>query len=83
LYDRHTRSGTEAHAWYLYDKIDIANCTITPGMRFEHIESYQNNAIPGTHDEVNNNAPVRAFNVHYHLTDCWNLYAHTEGSFRT
>lgn len=42
-YDRDTRSGTEAHAWYLDDKIDIGNWTITPGMRFEHIESYQTN----------------------------------------
>ncbi|MCP5705551.1 TonB-dependent receptor, partial [Klebsiella pneumoniae] len=78
-YDRDTRSGTEAHAWYLDDKIDIGNWTITPGMRFEHIESYQNNAIKGTHEEVSYNAPLPALNVLYHLTDSWNLYANTEG----
>ncbi len=83
LYDRDTRSGTEAHAWYLDDKIDIGNWTITPGMRFEHIESYQNNAITGTHEEVSYNAPLPALNVLYHLTDSWNLYANTEGSFGT
>lgn len=82
-YDRDTRSGTEAHAWYLDDKIDIGNWTITPGMRFEHIESYQNNAITGTHEEVSYNAPLPALNVLYHLTDSWNLYANTEGSFGT
>ena len=82
-YDRDTRSGTEAHAWYLDDKIDIGNWTITPGMRFEHIESYQNNAIKGTHEEVSYNAPLPALNVLYHLTDSWNLYANTEGSFGT
>ncbi|MGK3285555.1 TonB-dependent receptor family protein, partial [Klebsiella pneumoniae] len=82
-YDRDTRSGTEAHVWYLDDKIDIGNWTITPGMRFEHIESYQNNAIKGTHEEVSYNAPLPALNVLYHLTDSWNLYANTEGSFGT
>ncbi|MGX9924646.1 TonB-dependent receptor domain-containing protein [Enterobacter hormaechei subsp. steigerwaltii] len=68
---------------YLDDKIDIGNWTITPGMRFEHIESYQNNAIKGTHEEVSYNAPLPALNVLYHLTDSWNLYANTEGSFGT
>ena len=44
-YDRDTRSGTEAHAWYIDDRVDIGNWTITPGMRFEHIESYQDNNL--------------------------------------
>lgn len=82
-YDRNTRSGTGAHAWYLDDKIDIGNWTITPGMRFEHIRSYQDNNIKGTREEVSYNAPFPAFNVLYHLTDSWNLYANTEGSFGT
>ena len=29
------------------------------------------------------NAPLPALNVLYHLTDSWNLYANTEGSFGT
>ncbi|AXC67828.1 TonB-dependent siderophore receptor [Salmonella enterica subsp. diarizonae serovar 59:z10:-] len=81
--DRNTRSGTQAHAWYLDDKIDIGNWTITPGMRFEHIKSYQDNNIKGTHEEVSYNAPLPALNVLYHLTDSWNFYASTEGSFGT
>lgn len=82
-YDRNTRSGTQAHAWYLDDKIDIGNWTITPGMRFEHIRSYQDNNIKRTHEEVSYNAPLPALNVLYHLTDSWNLYTSTEGSFGT
>lgn len=82
-YDRDTRSGTEVHAWYLDDKINVGNWTITPWMRFEHIESYQNNAIKGTHEEVSYNAPLPALNVLYHLTGSWNLYANTEGSLGT
>ncbi|QLU25229.1 TonB-dependent receptor family protein [Klebsiella oxytoca] len=82
-YDRDTRSGTEAHAWYIDDRVDIGNWTITPGMRFEHIASYQDNALLGTRERVSYNAPLPALNVLYHLTDSWNLYANTEGSFST
>ncbi len=82
-YDRDTRSGTEAHAVYADDRIDIGNWTITPGMRFEHIESYQNNALKNTHQKISYNAPLPALSVLYHLTDSWNLYANTEGSFGT
>lgn len=82
-YDRDTRSGTEAHAWYIDDRIDIGNWTVTPGMRFEHIESYQDDSLKGTRQQVSYNAPLPALNVLYHLTDSWNLYANTEGSFGT
>lgn len=82
-YDRDTRSGTEAHAWYIDDRVDIGNWTITPGMRFEHIESFQDNLINGRHQKVSYNAPLPALNVLYHLNDSWNLYANTEGSFGT
>ncbi|MFU2170050.1 TonB-dependent Fe(3+) dicitrate receptor FecA [Klebsiella grimontii] len=82
-YDRDTRSGTEAHAWYIDDRMDIGNWTITPGMRFEHIASYQDNALLGTRERVSYNAPLPALNVLYHLTDSWNLYTNTEGSFGT
>lgn len=82
-YDRDTQSGTEAHAWYLDDRIDIGDWTITPGMRYEHIQSYQNNFIKGEKQEIGYNAPLPALNVLYHLNDAWNLYANTEGSFGT
>lgn len=82
-YDRDTRSGTEAHAGYIDDRIDIGNWTLTPGMRYEHIESHQNNNLKGEREQVSYNALLPALNVLYHLTDSWNLYANTEGSFGT
>ena len=82
-YDRDTQSGTEAHAWYIDDRIDIGDWTLTPGMRYEHIQSYQNNFIKGEKQEIGYNAPLPALNVLYHLNDEWNLYANTEGSFGT
>ena len=82
-YDRDTQSGTEAHAWYIDDRIDIGDWTLTPGMRYEHIQSYQNNFIKGEKQEIGYNAPLPALNVLYHLNGEWNLYANTEGSFGT
>lgn len=81
--DRNSRSGTEAHAWYLDDRIDVGNWTITPGMRFEHIESYQDDLRKQKRQEVSYDAPLPALNILYHVTDSWNLYANTEGSFGT
>lgn len=82
-YDRDSRSGTDAHAFYLDDRIDVGDWTITPGMRFEHIKSHQNNIISGVNRDVSYNASLPALNVLYHLTSSWNLYANTEGSFGT
>lgn len=82
-YDRDTQSGTQANAWYIDDRIDIGDWTITPGMRYEHIQSYQNNYIKKTKQEISYNAPLPALNIVYRLNSAWNLYANTEGSFGT
>ena len=82
--DRDTRSGTEARTPGIW--MTKSTSATGPSRRVcvsEHIESYQNNAIKGTHEEVSYNAPLPALNVLYHLTDSWNLYANTEGSFGT
>lgn len=82
-FDRDTQSGTQAHAWYIDDRIDIGDWTITPGIRYERIQSYQNNYIKNTKQDISYNAPLPALNVVYHLNDAWNIYANTEGSFGT
>ncbi|MGE7991209.1 TonB-dependent Fe(3+) dicitrate receptor FecA [Pseudomonas sp. NPDC089554] len=79
--DRDTRGGTEAHALYLDDRIDIGRWTITPGIRYEMIDSEQANKISGQRYQGSYNTALPALNVLYHLTDTWNLYANTEGSF--
>ena len=79
--DRDTRGSTEAHALFLDDRIDIGQWTITPGIRYEMIDSEQNNNLTGQHYQGDYNTTLPALNVMYHLTDSWNLYANTEGSF--
>ncbi|WP_188036642.1 TonB-dependent Fe(3+) dicitrate receptor FecA [Pseudomonas sp. EZ-C24] len=78
---RDTRGSTEAHAIYLDDRIDIGRWTITPGVRYEMIDSEQSNKISGQRYQGSYNTALPALNVLYHLTDRWNLYANTEGSF--
>lgn len=79
--DRDTRGSTEAHAIYLDDRIDIGRWTITPGVRYEMIDSEQSNTLNGQRYQGSYNTALPALNVMYHLTDSWNLYANTEGSF--
>ncbi|BBH48015.1 TonB-dependent Fe(3+) dicitrate receptor FecA [Pseudomonas sp. KU43P] len=79
--DRDTRGSTEAHAIYLDDRIDIGRWTITPGVRYEMIDSEQSNKLNGQRYQGSYNTALPALNVMYHLTDTWNLYANTEGSF--
>ncbi|MEG7388335.1 TonB-dependent receptor plug domain-containing protein, partial [Pseudomonas aeruginosa] len=43
--DRDTRGSTEANAFYIDDRIDIGNWTITPGIRYEKIDSEQKNLL--------------------------------------
>lgn len=45
--DRDTRGSTEAHAIYLDDRFDIGRWTITPGVRYEMIDSEQSNKLNG------------------------------------
>ena len=79
--DRDTRGATEAHAFYIDDRIDIGKWTVTPGIRYEMIDSQQNNNLTHVKYQGDYNTALPALNVLYHLTDSWNLYANTEGSF--
>jgi Fe(3+) dicitrate transport protein len=79
--DRDTRGATQAHAFYIDDRIDIGRWTLTPGIRYEMIDSRQNNNLTGVDYQGDYNTALPALNVLYHLTGSWNLYANTEGSF--
>ncbi|MEB0044317.1 MULTISPECIES: TonB-dependent Fe(3+) dicitrate receptor FecA [unclassified Pseudomonas] len=79
--DRDTRGGTEANAFFVDDRIDIGKWTLTPGIRYEMISSQQTNNLTNVKYKGDYNTALPALNVLYHLTDSWNLYANTEGSF--
>lgn len=82
--------GTEATAFYIDDKIDVGKWTITPGIRFERISTdWHERPVLGTNGvrvqekdrSVNNNEPLPALSVMYHLSDEWKLFANYETSF--
>lgn len=82
--------GTEATAFYIDDKIDVGNWTITPGVRFEHISTdWHERPVLGTNGvrvqakdrSVESNEPLPALSVMYHLSDAWKLFANYETSF--
>ncbi|RMO06477.1 TonB-dependent siderophore receptor [Pseudomonas cichorii] len=79
--DRDTRGYTDAKAFYIDDRIDIGKWTITPGIRYEMIDTAQSNNQTNVKYQGDYNTALPALNVLYHVTDTWNLYANTEGSF--
>ncbi|MDD1968276.1 TonB-dependent siderophore receptor [Pseudomonas putida] len=79
--DRDTRGSTEAHAFFIDDRIDIGKWTFTPGIRYEMIDSAQSNNLTHVKYQGDYNTALPALNVLYHMTESWNLYANTEGSF--
>jgi Fe(3+) dicitrate transport protein len=79
--DRDTRGSTEAHAFFVDDRIDIGKWTFTPGIRYEMIDSAQTNNLTHVKYQGDYNTALPALNVLYHMTENWNLYANTEGSF--
>lgn len=82
--------GTEASAYYIDNKIDVGNWTITPGVRFEHINTdwndrpvmgLGNKPVVAKSRSVTSNEPLPALSVMYHLSDAWKLFANYETSF--
>lgn len=82
--------GTEASAYYIDDKIDVGNWTVTPGIRFEHINTdWHDRPVLGTNGvpvqekkrSVSSDEPLPALSVMYHLSDEWKLFANYETSF--
>ncbi|MPQ56215.1 TonB-dependent Fe(3+) dicitrate receptor FecA [Duganella sp. FT27W] len=82
-FDRDTSGSTRAHAFFIDDRIDAGNWTITPGLRNERIRSYQDNNLTGKRDSGNYNVLLPALNVLYHASDAWKLYASSDSSFGT
>lgn len=82
--------GTEAHAVYVDNKIDVGNWTITPGVRFEHIQTeWHDRPVLDTSGKpvqekrrsIESNEPLPALSVMYHMSDAWKLFANYETSF--
>ncbi len=78
---KHTPGGTEAHAVYIDDAINISDWTITPGIRYENIRTNVDDSFANTHREKHYSEPLPSLNVMYHVSDEWKLFANANTSF--
>lgn len=74
-------NATDAHSFYIDDRIAIGKWRITPGVRFEHIES--NRAQSGTTQrfDTKNDKALPSLNIAYLLTPRLTLFGNYNTSF--
>ena len=80
--------GTKAHAVYIDNRFGLGPLTITPGVRFESIEThndftaYQNGIATNTvHPSIQSDEFLPNIAVQYNFNDRWNVFANAGVSF--
>jgi len=74
-------NATDAHAVYVDDRIAIGAWRITPGVRFEHIESTRDNLAAGQSYETRNNKALPSISIAYLLTPALTVFTNYTTSF--
>lgn len=74
-------NATDAHAVYVDDRIAIGAWRITPGVRFEHIESTRDNLAAGQRYETRNNKALPSISIAYLLTPALTVFTNYTTSF--
>jgi len=80
--------GTIAHAFYIDDRIDFGNWTVTPGVRYESFRSHNdvytvaNNRITNAiYPKIESNEVLPTLSVLYRASERWSLFANAGVSF--
>ncbi|MEP7454185.1 TonB-dependent siderophore receptor [Phyllobacterium sp. SB3] len=80
--------GTKAHAFYVDDKIEIGNWTITPGVRYEMISTHNTvtNLSAGlvtdvSSPEIDAREWLPTLSVAYQVNDAWSVFGNAGVSF--
>ncbi len=81
--NRDNSNHTQAHAFYLDDKIDFNSLTVTPGVRYERITISRENNLDDSREHLSYNALLPSINSLYRLENGVNLYANYNTSFTT
>ena len=84
-----SEGGTTAHAFYIDDRFDYGNWTITPGVRYERIDTFNrvtDLALDGSVIDANRPGIVSrevlpTLSVLYRLSNHWSLFANAGQSF--
>jgi Fe(3+) dicitrate transport protein len=74
-------NATDAHAVYIDNRIAFGPWRITPGVRFEHIESVRRDRSANTAFDVTNNKALPSMQIAYLLTPAVTLFANYGTSF--
>ncbi len=74
-------NATDAHAAYIDDRIAIGSWRITPGVRFEHIQSTRDDRSVGQNFETKNDKALPSLNISYLLTPALTLFGSYSTSF--
>jgi Fe(3+) dicitrate transport protein len=74
-------NATDAHAVYVDDRIAIGAWRITPGVRFEHIDSTRDDRAAGQSYETRNNKALPSINIAYLLTPALTVFTNYNTSF--
>ncbi|MDQ0015049.1 Fe(3+) dicitrate transport protein [Variovorax boronicumulans] len=80
--------GTIAHAFYIDDRIDFGNWTVTPGVRYESFRSHNdvftvaNNRVTNAiYPKIESNEVLPTLSVLYRASERWTLFANAGVSF--
>ena len=85
-----SRGGTSAHAFYIDDRIDYGDWTITPGVRYEHIKTFNDvtdfdegtGAMTGhKRPSITSSEVLPTLSILYRLNDDWAVFANAGKSF--
>ena len=83
-----SNGGTEAHAFYIDNRFDLGSWVITPGIRFESIDTYNNfsayksgNLLNTVNPTIQSNEWLPNLSILYKATDNWNIFANAGVSF--
>lgn len=82
--------GTTAHAFYIDDKIQLGNWTVTPGVRYEMIKTHNvvtqfdeatGAALSSKSPEIEAREMLPTLSVLYQVDDAWSVFANAGVSF--
>ncbi|MBB3238046.1 TonB-dependent receptor family protein [Phyllobacterium endophyticum] len=83
-----SKGGTTAHAVYIDDKIEIGKWTVTPGIRYEMIDTHNNvtdfnngNVTRAITPEIDASEALPTISLAYKVDGSWTLFANAGVSF--
>ena len=83
-----SKGGTKAHAFYIDNRFDLGNWVITPGVRFESIDTHNNfsayksgNLLNTVNPSIQSDEWLPSLAIMYKATDNWNIFANAGVSF--